>query len=156
MVISTWFYGPRTTIFAHKVFISTTFLTQFLYQMTYFRHRHLWRNCYFSDANYSIKRNNKVLLYGILQIDVCLRFQNLKKNWKLVHKQGCYSFFCKVCFKSSELLMEIATFQMQITQKNTIFRHYFMLFYRYMCLREFRILKKIKIGSQIKVLEPFP
>ena len=41
------------------------------------------KNCYFSDANYSIKHNIKVLLYGILQIDVCLRIQNLKKieNW---------------------------------------------------------------------------
>ena len=27
---------------------------------------------YFSDANYSIKHNNKVLLYGILEIDVFL------------------------------------------------------------------------------------
>ena len=35
---------------------------------------------YYSDANYSIKHNIKVLLYGILQIDVCLRIQNLKKN----------------------------------------------------------------------------
>ena len=44
-------------------------------------------NRYFSDANYSIKHNTKIPLYGILQIDMCLRIQNLKKNWKLVHKR---------------------------------------------------------------------
>merc|ERR1712112_591724 len=38
MVNSTWFYGPRTTTFALKVFISTTFVTQsFDLKMTYFR-----------------------------------------------------------------------------------------------------------------------
>ena len=41
MVNSTWFFGPGTTTFAHKVFISTTFVTQcFDLKMTYFRHRH--------------------------------------------------------------------------------------------------------------------
>merc|ERR1712030_22014 len=41
MVNSTWFYGPGTTTFTHKVFISTTFVTQsFDLKMTYFRHRH--------------------------------------------------------------------------------------------------------------------
>ena len=39
MVNSTWFYGPGTTTFAHKVFISTTFVTQsFDLKMTYFCH----------------------------------------------------------------------------------------------------------------------
>merc|ERR1712112_333532 len=38
MVNSTWFYGPRTTTFALKVFISTTFVTQsFDLKMPYFR-----------------------------------------------------------------------------------------------------------------------
>ena len=37
MVNSIWFYGPGTTTFAHKVFISTTFVTQsFDLKMTYF------------------------------------------------------------------------------------------------------------------------
>merc|ERR1711867_31253 len=37
MVNSTWFFGPGTTTFAHKVFISTTFVTQsFDLKMTYF------------------------------------------------------------------------------------------------------------------------
>ena len=41
MVNSTWFFGPGTTTFAHKVFILTTFVTQsFDLKMTYFRHRH--------------------------------------------------------------------------------------------------------------------
>merc|ERR1712237_262917 len=41
MVNSTWFYGPGTTNFAHKVFISTTFVTQSFYlKITYFHHRH--------------------------------------------------------------------------------------------------------------------
>ena len=48
-------------------------------------HNEIW---YFSDANYSIKYNTNILLYNILQIDVCLRIQNLKKNWKLVSKQS--------------------------------------------------------------------
>ena len=44
MVNSTWFYGPGTTTFAHKVFISTTFVTQsFDLKMTYFHHRHSLR-----------------------------------------------------------------------------------------------------------------
>ena len=38
--------------------------------MTYFVIGTHGKNCYFSDANYSIKHNIKVLLYGILQIDV--------------------------------------------------------------------------------------
>ena len=38
------------------------------------------KKSYFSDAIYSIKHNIKVLFYGILQIDVCLRIQNLKKK----------------------------------------------------------------------------
>ena len=39
MVNSIWFYRPGTTTFAHKVFISTTFVTQsFDLKMTYFRH----------------------------------------------------------------------------------------------------------------------
>merc|ERR1711895_277820 len=38
MVNTTWFYGPRTTTFAHKVFISITFVKQsFDLKMTYFR-----------------------------------------------------------------------------------------------------------------------
>ena len=38
MVNSTWFYGPGTTTFAHKVFILTTFVTQsFDLKMTYFQ-----------------------------------------------------------------------------------------------------------------------
>merc|ERR1711867_248963 len=41
MVNSTWFNGLGTTTFAHKVFISTTFVTQcFDLKMTYFRHRY--------------------------------------------------------------------------------------------------------------------
>ena len=37
MVNSTWFYGPGSTTFAHKVLISTTFVTQsFDLKMTYF------------------------------------------------------------------------------------------------------------------------
>ena len=44
-------------------------------------------NHYFSDANYSIKQNIKILLEYILQIDMYMRIENLKKNWKLVHKQ---------------------------------------------------------------------
>jgi len=37
----TWFYGPGATTFAHKVLISTTFVTQsFDFKMTYFRRRH--------------------------------------------------------------------------------------------------------------------
>ena len=84
MVNSTWFYGPGTTTFAHKVFISTTFVTQsFDLKMTYFRCQHLRQKHYFSDANYSTNLNIKVLHYGFLQIDVCPRIQNLKKieNW---------------------------------------------------------------------------
>ena len=40
-------------------------------------------NRYFSDANYSIKHNSNVLLSSVLQINMCLRIQNLKKigNW---------------------------------------------------------------------------
>ena len=51
--------------------------------LTVFHHSPHNKNCYFSDANYSIKHNINILLYSILQIDVCLRFQNLKKieNW---------------------------------------------------------------------------
>merc|ERR1712089_37302 len=72
MVNSKWFFSPGTTTFAHKVFISTTFVTQsFDLKMTYFRHRH------FPDAIYSVKHNINILLYNIPQIDVCLRFQNL-------------------------------------------------------------------------------
>ena len=41
MVDSTWFYGLGTTTFAHKDFISKTFVTQsFDFKMTYFRRRH--------------------------------------------------------------------------------------------------------------------
>ena len=39
-------------------------------------------NHYFSDANYSIKQNIKILLEYILQIDMYMRIENLKKNWK--------------------------------------------------------------------------
>ena len=35
------------------------------------------------DANYSIKHNTNILIYSILQIDVCLRFQNLKTKLKI-------------------------------------------------------------------------
>ena len=88
MVNSTWFYGPSAKTLAHKVFISTTFVTQSfdLRFPIFFIFTH-GKNCYFSYANYSIKHNINVLLYCILQIDVCLRIQNLKKNWKLVHKK---------------------------------------------------------------------
>ena len=44
-------------------------------------------NRYFSNANYSINYNSKVLMLNILQIDICLSFQNLKKNLKSVHKR---------------------------------------------------------------------
>ena len=75
------FYGPGTTTFAHKVFIFTNFRRQsFDLKMTYFCHWHLQQKLLFSDANYSIKHNIKILLYSILQIDVYLRIQNLKKN----------------------------------------------------------------------------
>ena len=41
MVNSTWFYGPGTTTFTHKVFILTTLVTQsFDLKMTNFRHWH--------------------------------------------------------------------------------------------------------------------
>ena len=55
-------------------------------------------NRHFSDAIYSIKHNINILLYNIPQIDVCLRFQNLKKNWKLVHKRRRYSHFLRCVF----------------------------------------------------------
>ena len=100
MVNSTCFYGHGTTTFAHKVLISTTFVTQsFDLKMTYFRCRHSWQKCYFLDANYSIKHKRKVLLECVLQKYMSLRIQNLKKNWILVHKQRCYSHFCKGRFK---------------------------------------------------------
>ena len=41
-------------------------------------------NRYFSDANYSIKHNSKVLLEGVLQLDMYLRLS--LKNSKLVQK----------------------------------------------------------------------
>ena len=101
-------------------------------------------NLYFSDANYSIKHNINMLVYNILQINVYLRIQNLKINWKLVHKRRHYSHFYKVCFQQKSLTMKIATFKMQITQKNTIWTYYFIVFYIYMCVSGFRILKKIE------------
>ena len=42
MINITWIYGPRTTTFAHKVYISTTLVTQsFDFKITYFRCLHL-------------------------------------------------------------------------------------------------------------------
>ena len=38
------------------------------------------------DANYSINHNSKVLIEDILDVDMCLRIQNLKKNCKIVEK----------------------------------------------------------------------
>ena len=58
MVNSTWFFGPGTTTFAHKVFILTTFVTQsFDLKMTYFRHRHSRRKL----ALFRCKLLNKTL-----------------------------------------------------------------------------------------------
>ena len=43
MVNSIWFYGPSMTTFAHKVFISTTFVTQsFDLKMTNFLKVYFW------------------------------------------------------------------------------------------------------------------
>ena len=72
---------------------------------------------YFSDANYSIKHNIKVLLYGILQIDVCLRIQNLKKieNWftnKGARAISIRGVFIKNIVKV--LMAKIANFKIQI------------------------------------------
>ena len=117
IVNSTWFYGSATITFTQKIFIWTTFVTQsFDLKMTIFCQWHCNENYYFSDANYSIKHNIHILLYSILQIHMCLRIQNLKKNWKLDHKQRRYSHFQKLCFSSLALATKIATFQMQITQ----------------------------------------
>ena len=38
----------------------------------------LGENLHFSDANYSIKDNSKVLIEDILDVDMCLRIHNLK------------------------------------------------------------------------------
>ena len=44
IINSTLFYGPRTTTFEHRVFISTTFITQsFVFKMTYFHCQYLRR-----------------------------------------------------------------------------------------------------------------
>ena len=84
MFHSKWFYEPGTTTFAHQVFISSTFITKnLILKWPIFVVDTRGKICYFSDAIYSIKHNIKVLRFGILQIDVCLRIQNLKKieNW---------------------------------------------------------------------------
>ena len=71
MVNITWFYGPRTTTFAHKVFISTTFITQsFDFKITYFHCWHSRQKLLLFRCKLLNKHNIKVLLCGILQIDV--------------------------------------------------------------------------------------
>ena len=40
------------------------------------------------DANYSIKHNSKVLIYDLLEVDMCLRIQNLKFCLQICRKIG--------------------------------------------------------------------
>ena len=55
-------------------------------------------NLHFSDANYSIKYNTNILLYNILQIDVYLRFQNLKKIENWFTNEGAIVIFVRCVF----------------------------------------------------------
>ena len=120
IVNRTWFYGLRTTTFAHKVFILTTFVTQsFDLKMTYLRCWHSRQKRYFSDTNYLIKHNIKVLLYSIIQTNVCLRIQNLKKIEKWFTNKDARAISVRDVFNKNivkALTAKNTTFKMQITQ----------------------------------------
>ena len=50
------------------------------------------------DANYSINHNSKVLIEDILDVDMCLRKQNLKKIANLLKNKGVRAIFIKGVF----------------------------------------------------------
>merc|ERR1712105_97475 len=56
--------------------------------MTNFYHWHFWRKSALFYANYSIKHNNKVLIYGILEADMCLKVQNIICFSNLLKNKG--------------------------------------------------------------------
>ena len=87
--------------------------------MTYIRHQYSWQKLLFSDANYSIKQYIKVLLYGILKIDVCLQIQNLKKIENWFTNKGARAISIRGDFNKNivkALAVKNTTFQMQFTQ----------------------------------------
>ena len=62
----------------------------------------LGKNQHFSDANYSIKHNSKVLIEDILDIDMCLRIHNLKKIANLLKYNSVRAIYVKGVFNKFE------------------------------------------------------
>ena len=79
------FYGPGATTFEHEIGrVPITFQVKFKFlNDLIFAIGTRGENRHSLDANYSIKHNNKVLIQDILEVDLCLRIQNLK----------CFFFF---------------------------------------------------------------
>merc|ERR1712105_438258 len=73
---------------SHMVGCNSLYGSNFDFRMTIFSVGTLGENHHFSDVNYSIKQNSKVLIQDILDVDMCLRKQNLKKIANLLKNKG--------------------------------------------------------------------
>ena len=82
-----------------------------------FNKNHSRRKSLLSDANYSIKHNINILLYSILQIDVCLRIQNLKKIENWFKNKGAIAISVRCVFNKNHSRRKSLLFRCKLLNK---------------------------------------